>query len=93
MTLVSQTEQLNNTSHWKALQGIIMDRAREVERLHEDATRTPSASSSQGMLVAAMAKGQYRKLFDSFEPNLTCIFYRSILTVLVQAGEPEAVLV
>ena len=34
-----------------------------------------------------------RKLFDSFEPNLTCIFYRSILTVLVQAGEPEAVLV
>ena len=37
-----------------------MDRAREVERLHEDATRTPSASSSQGMLVATMAKGQYR---------------------------------
>ena len=66
MTLVSQTEQLNNTSHWKALQGIIMDRAREVERLHEDATRNPSASSSQGMLVATMAKGQYRnRLFGT----------------------------
>ena len=25
-----------------------------------EATRTPSASSSQGMLVATMAKGQYR---------------------------------
>ena len=34
-----------------------MDRAREAERLHEDATRNPSASSSQGMLIATMAKG------------------------------------
>ena len=31
-----------------------------------------------------------RKLFHSFEPKLTCILYRTILTVLVQAGEPEA---
>ena len=34
-----------------------MDRAREAERLHEDATRNPSASNSQGMLIATMAKG------------------------------------
>ena len=52
--------QLNYTSYWKALQGTIMDRAREAESLHEDATRNPSTSSSQGMLVATMAKGQYR---------------------------------
>ena len=50
-----------NISHWKALQGTIMDKAREVERLYEDATRTPSASSSQGTLLATMAKGQHRK--------------------------------
>ena len=45
------------------------------------------------MKIFMIVECSKRKLFDSFEPNLTCIFYRSILTVLVQAGEPEAVLV
>ena len=49
---------------------------------------TPADLCKTFFSILELGECSKRKLFDSF---LTCILYTTILTVTVQAGEPEAV--